>query len=323
MTARYAVLLKIHYWDGFAERRLQHLLSKVGTGDVHIFVDETHGTVGEIPHNHVTRATERDMTELGVVLQPPGQVFWYSVDYPLYYFYLQNPSYDYYLMCEHDAVLNIEVDEFIGKADRERVDYVGFPLTRGSWPLRTCEGVYPKTFKLYQWLSCISLYSKRSVDFLLARRRVLARLHSAGTISSWPNNEVFIPTEMHNNGFHVRELRYFGNTERYDWWPPSHEDDLPALQDQAFLHPVLDERRYVVSCVQRSDLRSYLYPESQLRQLLGGRSSASLVPIFLDEFMRRFIRQVTPIALLNFTRLLRAQKTGIVQRLLRRLTQVS
>src|ERR1039457_2209413 len=93
----------------------------------------------------------------------------YNVDYPLYYFYLQNKSYDYYLMCEHDAVLNIDIDEFVRIAERDRVDYVGFPLAQSSWTLRTCDGVYPKSFTLYNWLNCISLHSRRSVEFLLER----------------------------------------------------------------------------------------------------------------------------------------------------------
>lgn len=322
MTVRYAVLLKVHYWDAFTERRLRHLLSKVGVGDVHIFVDETHGPVGEISHEHVIRATERDMTELGVVLEPPGRVFWYSVDYPLYYFYLRNRSYDYYLMCEHDAVLNIDVDEFVQIAERDQVDYIGFPMPVSGWPLHASERVYPKSFTLYQCLNCISLHSRRSVEFLLQRRQVLARSYTAGEIPYWPNNEAFIPTEMHNNGFVVRELAAFGKTDKYNWWPPTHEDELPLLLDHAFMHPVLDERKYVASCIRYSNLLDYrsYSRSSPLRRLLDRRSARTLLPIFLKEFSRQAIRQVTPTFLLglipntrnagNFRRLLRAPRVN-------------
>src|SRR5262245_51733376 len=122
MTIRYAVLLKVHYWDDFAERRLQHLLRKAAGGDVFVFVDETHGPVPEIPYDRVIRVTERDMTALDTVLYPQGKVFWYNVDYPLYYFYLQDKSYDYYLMSEHDAVFNIDVDRFVDMAHASNVD---------------------------------------------------------------------------------------------------------------------------------------------------------------------------------------------------------
>jgi hypothetical protein len=290
MTIRYAILVKVHYWDDFAERRLRHLLSKTGTGDVYVFVDETRGAIGGIVHPNVIRAKESDLEKLKIELYPPGKVLWYNVDYPLYYFFLQNRSYDYYLMCEHDAVLNLDVDEFIKAADSAKVDYVGFPLAQRSWTLRTCEGVYPDSFKLDNWLSCISLHSKRSVEFLFERRQILSRRYRAGEIANWPNNEGFIPTEMLNNGFVVRKLKDFGRTDRYDWWPPTHEDDLPLLREQAFLHPVLDERRYVASCMQHSDLKSYFRSDSQLRRLLSRSSLVSSTPAFILESMRRFRR---------------------------------
>ena len=323
MTARYAVLLKIHYWNDFAERRLQHLVSKAVNGDIYIFVDETHGPVGAIPHDRVIRATEHDMAELDVLLHPPGSVFWYNVDYPLYYFFRRNRSYDYYLVCEHDAVLNIGIDEFVQSADRDRVDYVGFPSSELGWPLQTSEGAYPKSFKLYQWLNCISLHSRRSVEFLLERRQILTRRYAAGEIPNWPNNELFIPTEMHNNDFVARELRTFGKVERYNWWPPTFENDLPVLQDQAFLHPVLDERRYVVSCLRFSDLLSYssFLRGSQLRRLLDRWSPLALTPVFLKEFTRQLVRRITPAFLLDL--IPRTRNSGNFQRMLRRLPDAS
>jgi hypothetical protein len=292
MTVRYAVLLKVHYWDDFVERRFRHLLRKVGRGDVYVFVDETHGSVGNIPHSLVIRAAERDAERLDVLLHPPGKVFWFNADYPLYYLYLQNSSYDYYLMCEYDTVFNVEIDHFVRTAARDRVDYVGFPLADSfhSWPwAQTCDGVYPDSFMLSNWLNAISLHSKRSVEFLLRRRQALTCRYKGGDITNWPYSEAFIPTEMQNNGFVVRKLGDFGKVEKYNWWPPNHEMDLPSLQDQDFLHPVLDERKYVASCLRYGSLHSYFLRDGQLRRLLG-RSSFSLLsamPAFLIEIIRR------------------------------------
>ena len=292
MTVRYAVLLKVHYWDDFVERRFRHLLGQVGTGDIYIFVDETHGPVGPIPHDRVIRATERDMERLDVLLHPPGNVFWFNADYPLYYLYLQDNSYDYYLMCEYDTVFNIEMDDFVRTAERDRVDYVGFALADrfSNWPwTQTCDGVYPDSFTLYNWLNAISLHSKRSVEFLLQRRQSLARSYAAGDIANWPYSEAFIATEMHNNGFVVRQLGDFGKVDKYNWWPPSHEKDLPSLQGQDFLHPVLDEQKYVASCLRFGSLHSYFLRNGQLRPLLArsSRSQLSLMPAFLVEVIRR------------------------------------
>ena len=286
MNVTYAVLLKIHYWDEFVERRLQHLLRKTGTGHVYVFVDETKCSVDQIPYERVIGATERDLEELGLLLHPSGNVFWFNADYPLYYLFSKNSAYDYYLMCEYDTVFNLEIDEFVSAADKERVDYIGFPLAIGfpSWRwASTCDGVYPDSYTLYNWLNAISLYSKPAVEFLLQRRRDLTDLYKAANISSWPYSEVFIPTEMQNNGFLVRKLGDFGKVERYNWWPPTHERDLPLLQDQDFLHPVLDERKYVASCLQYGSLHSYFLPNGQLRRLLDRSSTSTL----LIEVIRR------------------------------------
>src|SRR5262249_7564691 len=135
----------------------------------------------------------------------------------------------------------------------------------------------------------ISLHSARSVEFLFQRRRFLTRQYSGGEISNWPYSEPFIATEMLNNGFVVSKLGAYGNVEKYNWWPPNHEKDLPFLQSQDFLHPVLDEQKYVASCLRYGSLHSYFFRNGQLRKLLGrsSRSQLSAMPAYLTEIMRR------------------------------------
>ena len=159
-----------------------------------------------------------------------------------------------------------------------------------SWYWReTCSGVYPDSFTLCNWINCISLYSRRSVEFLLERRQSLARRFKAGEITNWPFNEAFIPTEMKNNGFVVRKLGDFGKIENYAWWPPIRENDLWLFQDQAFLHPVLDERKYVESCVRNSKLQSFFVRDSQLRRLLNRSPLLSSIRALVKEFVRRLL----------------------------------
>ena len=293
MTVRYAVLMKVHYWDDFVERRFRHLQQHVKTGDVYIFVDQTHGAVGSIPYDKVIRATERDVEGVGLLQHPPGKVFWYNADYPLLLLYAQKASYDYYLMCEYDAVINVDVDDVVKAAASDRADYVACPLTNKSHWTETCEGVYPENTILYNWLNAISLHSRRSVDFLLQRRRQLTQRFKSGDITNWPYSEPFIATEMHNNGFVTRELSSYGKMEQFDWWPPNHERNLPSLQDQAFLHPILDEGKYVASCLRYARLQSYFLPKGQLRRLLkqSTSSSLSLMSAFVSEAMRRIRRR--------------------------------
>lgn len=281
MNIRYVVIFKTHYWDDFVERRFQHLIRQIGTGDVYVFVDETRGAVGQIPHDRVIRATERDLETIELLQRPPGNTFWYNADYALYFVYSQDNSYDYYLMCEYDTAFNIWIDNFVEAAASDKIDYVGSPLTRNLDWTETCNGVYPAFFTLGSWLNAISLHSRRSVQFMLQRRRDLAVRYRAGEISNWPYSETFIWTEMHNNGFVVSKLGDYGKVDNYDWWPPSHEKDLPLLQDQDFVHPVLDEQKYVASCLKYGRLWSYFLPGGQLRKLLERSSTISAIPVFL------------------------------------------
>ncbi len=42
-------------------------------------------------------------------------------------------------------------------------------------------------------------------------------------------------------------LADFGDVSHYDWFPPTMEEDLRPGDSDAFLHPVLDRRRYLAS----------------------------------------------------------------------------
>ncbi|MFT4115692.1 hypothetical protein [Bradyrhizobium sp.] len=281
IVPRYAVLFKTHYWDDFVDRRFRHLLDQVGSGDVYVFVDETRGSIGPIPHDRVIRATERDVEKIELLLQPAGNVFWYNADYALYFLLTQDSTYDYYLMCEYDTVFNIDIDDFITSAAGKRADYVGSPLARSSDWTETCDGVYPESFAVISWLNAISLHSKRAVAFLYERRKALTLRYKATEITNWPYSEAFISTEMHNNDFSVSKLGDYGKVEKFDWWPPTHEKDLSSLQGQQFVHPVLDEQKYIASCFKFGRLQTYFWPNGQMRQLLERSSSFSTIPAFL------------------------------------------
>ena len=109
-----------------------------------------------------------------------------------------------------------------------------------------------------------------------------------------------IPTEMQNNGLAVRKLGDFGKVDSYNCWPSNLKRDRPALLGQDFLHPVLDEQKYVSSSLRYGSLHSYFLRDGQLRRLLGPSSSSplSMMPAFLIETIRR-IRLYAPSLLTN------------------------
>lgn len=245
-AGRYAVMLRTHLWDDYVERQYQRLVSRSRGGDVFILVDETNGRV-DIPHPNVVSHTQEGVLALGLSKAGYGNLLWFNGDYPLYAFHHEKPGYGYYVMVEYDVTVQLDLGDMISRLEREGVDFVG--LTKGEpvaeWPhAASCLDAY-RPEQVQKRLICLAAFSRRAVEHLFAKRLELSREHRAGALRRWPYCEAFIPTELGLAGFKLAELSDFGPTDFYDWKPALVETDLPLFQGQAFLHPVLDPKRYV------------------------------------------------------------------------------
>jgi len=249
VTPRYAVIFRTHFWDEFVQRQFDRLLSKVGAGDLYVLVDETNGPVAGIGHDRVVRLTENDVLAMGMARAGEGNLLWFNGDYPLYYFEQTQQSYDYYLQLEYDVVLNMDTDPLIRQAARDKADFVGLtkgePVPEWAW-LHTCRGVYPLEEIQYK-LICLSVFSRRALLALGARRIEMAEQLRNSVITAWPFCEGFIATEMAKPGFVSVELTHYAETTAYDFWPPFVESDLPEMMGNPVIHPVLDRDRYIAS----------------------------------------------------------------------------
>jgi hypothetical protein len=273
MPPSYAVLFKAHSWEPFVQRQYDRLAARVRDGQLFALVNESRGPVAGIEAENVVRYTVADTTRLGLAEAAPwGDAIWYNVDYPLYYFRARHPDFAYYAMAEYDVVVKRDFDSLIEEMAERRLDYAGFPLrTRiedWGWTVFH-QHIYSRDI-LAAYLSCLGIFSARAVEFLFERRLQFSAQHRARPLPFWPNNEAFIATELKLGGFAIESLSAFGNTDHYDWWPPTHEDDLAGLDEATFLHPVLDGERYGASLLRHHrDLLSYLDPRSDLRKKLA------------------------------------------------------
>lgn len=243
---KYAVLFRTHLWDEYVARQLERLTAMARGGDVFVLVDDTNGRV-EVPRQNVFRHTQDSVLGLGLGKAGYGNLLWFNGDYPLYAFFNENRNYGYYLMTEYDVVAQVGLDGMVSRLAKDGIDFVG--LTKGEsvaeWPhTDTCLDAYEPD-QVRKRLICFAAFSRRAVDFLFHRRLDLSRDHRNGALRRWPYCEAFIPTELARGGFKLAELSEFGATDHYDWKPAIAEADIPLLRDQAFLHPVLDARRYV------------------------------------------------------------------------------
>jgi hypothetical protein len=284
---RACIIFRTHFWDDFVRRQFDRLLAVSGSLDVFVLVDETNGPVAGIAHDKVARVTESDVLDMGFAKAGEGSLLWFNGDYPLYWFAERHPDYALYLQLEYDVVIDAPVETLVARAAADGVDYVG--LTKGEatpdwfW-LSTCTAAYD-IGEIRHELICLSLFSARALRHLAARRLEHSELFRTGLLQGWPMCEGFIATEMHGNGFVCRELSDFGDTGRYDHWPPYLEIDIEAPAGARFIHPVLDPKRYVASMHKyRVGAVGLLNPASlyhrKLRRLPARRYAAVLASTF-------------------------------------------
>jgi hypothetical protein len=246
---RYAVLFKAFTADAFVLRRLAWVVARAPSADVYLMVDETNGDVGPIPFERTIRYRESDVTALGFAKHGKGSLFWYNSDYPLYYFQHLYPDYDTIAMVEYDAVPQANLDELVRNCLEKGSDFVGQPIAKTLetyWWTSTMLRFYAYD-QVRPYLICGAVFSARAVRHLAAIRLRQGREYDLPDASQWPIGETFVGTELAASGFMLHDLSAFGHLTRYDWWPPTHESELPDFAGDLFIHPVLTGRRYVRS----------------------------------------------------------------------------
>ena len=293
-ASKAATVFRTHFWDGFAQRQFDRLLAVSGGTDVIVLVDETRGPVA-VPHDRVVRVTEESLLAMGLPRAGEGNLLWFNGDYPLYALRRQCPDYGYYFQLEYDVVINRPIASLIAEVEAAAADYVG--LTKGEavqdWFWRdSCAGVY-RLDQLRHQLICVSLFSGAALDHLFERRLSQGRALEEGRQASWPFCEGFVPTELALAGFVCRELSEFGDTSAYDHWPPYLEADAGLLAGHTFVHPVLDQRRYVDSLHKyRIGLAGYLNPASLFHRKLRRLPARQYLPVLTRSFMTKARRTI-------------------------------
>jgi hypothetical protein len=245
----YAVIFKAFTMDRFVGRQLARVSSAASSGDVYLMMDETAGSVGPIAFDRVIRYKNADLIDLGFAPHAQGSLFWYNADYPLYYFQHLHPEYDVIVMIEYDAVLQISIDWLAQECRNSRLDFIAKPIQKALdsyWWTNSMLHFYQYD-QIHPFLICVAVFSGEAVRHLAACRLRHGHHDDGFDTTQWPVGEAFVGTELILNGFRTRELSKFGQLSRYDWWPPTHESELPDLSGEAFIHPVLVGRRYVTS----------------------------------------------------------------------------
>ena len=242
-----AVIFKAYAWDAFVERQARRLAESAGALDFYVLMDETGGPVGSIPFERVIRFTCADLEAEGLAMRyAVGGVLWWNPDYAHYHFQQQHPEYDHYLFVEYDCVVQCSLEQFVARAISQDAGLVALPISRDfeQWHWTPYQrDVYPAGKNKLALLN-VCLFTSAALKMLHQRR---LSMKSDPSVLSWPSSELFVPSEVVRAGLKWISLAEFGDVNKYDWFPPTLEDDLRPAQGDTFLHPVLDRRRYITS----------------------------------------------------------------------------
>ncbi len=275
-----ALVVKTHFWDRYAQRQFDRLCGQCRDADIYIQVDDSNGRVEGIEHDKILRFTVGQTAELGLPSDANiGPVLWYNGDYPMYLFYEAYPQYDSYLFLEYDVATTVDLDRMIEAAQAEQVDFVAqfrdAPIGEWYWTERHQALYAPDQLK--ETLFCLCYVSRPALRFLYRRRLEMAAALAAGELPMWPFCEVFLGAELSAGGFRLRDLSAYGDTSDYDHWPPYREDDLASLPGNAFMHPVLDDARYVTSLLKHGPMK-YFKPGDVVGRKLRRMPARKYVP---------------------------------------------
>ncbi|GBR03262.1 hypothetical protein AA21952_1002 [Acetobacter oeni LMG 21952] len=262
--------MKTYSWDAFVERQYSRLCDGADGLDVYLSVDETNGARAPASVRNVLRTNQSEILALGLADRyEKGSLLWWNPDYTHYHVLREIPDYDYYMFVEYDVYIHGGAGWFMDEvisSGAENVLHLRSDMDAWMWT-RFHKNVYPKEICRGS-LNCITVHTRRALEFLFRRRQ---NMSSAGDISFWPLSETFIPTELERGGFTCIPLSSFGDVSHYEWFPPTLENDLDTTPDGhlRFIHPVLDQNRYVKSLLTNTHLvKDFISPDSHLRREL-------------------------------------------------------
>jgi len=182
------------------------------------------------------------LRELGLLPHP--KCGWRCGDYAYYVARQACPDYDFYWLTEPDVWVNThDLPGFMASFDASDADFLASRLrpANAGWDWhRTMADRYAQVFAC---IFPITRLSGRAIDHLHAARRAARKPPSDAVFASWPNDEVFVATELMNHGFacadfnDVRPGSYTDHSLRTGL-PHDRETLQTAPPDGLIYHPV-------------------------------------------------------------------------------------
>ena len=201
------IILRTHLF-GERERTLMKRLESVRSHSVAIAVDESKGFIDVSPYQKIS-VTYSSCTKLG--LYCPPDFTWRNGDYVFYLAREQYPAERYFWMLEPDVEHSFISDSALFEHFDKQTDVdLLIPhfcaSTTGWWWHQTARA---RSTGVKRALFCIARLSAQAVDLCL-RERQKGRFSLRERLF-WPNDEVFVATEIVNAGLTAADLNDFGS----------------------------------------------------------------------------------------------------------------
>lgn len=172
------------------------------------------------------------------------KVMWYNSECRFYYVRKYFPEYEYYWQLEYDVFCNGDsYQPFLDKFENNNNDLIiqEYAQTQlnGEWPWsHNIEWAYGNT-TIYRSILPICRLSGKAIDFIYQRKLQMAQKYlevENKQKSFWPFCEVFVPTELTNNGFSATAL-----CEEHVTWDMEYDlttNRIYERPDYKLYHPV-------------------------------------------------------------------------------------
>ncbi len=199
------IIVRTHLF-GDRERKLMKRLESVHSHSIAVAVDESKGNLDVSPFQKIS-VTKESCTQLG--LYCPPDFTWRNGDYVFYLARKQYPAEHYFWMLEpdveHSFVSDSALFEYFDK--QTNVDLLlpyFFASTTGWWWHQTARA---RSTGVKHALFCIVRLSAQAIDLCLQERQ--KGRFSLRERLFWPNDEVFVATEIVYSGLSAADLNDF------------------------------------------------------------------------------------------------------------------
>ncbi|MDJ0823597.1 MAG: hypothetical protein QNJ09_17540 [Paracoccaceae bacterium] len=205
---RTALLLRSHVMNDLVVdfyRQAERL--KPAHVDVILCCDETNGTLPIPDGMRAFRHSTADIEPLGLLPFLRHKMLWYNGDYPIYFFFDQNPDYDLYLLIEYDVYFTDKaLTQFFAHIDATRADFFGVNIHLAPSHWKWTEAALQYHDKAYGTFFPIIGLSNTAVATLFANRQRQAQLYIDKKTTMWTHCEAYVPTEAMAAGFRCHSL---------------------------------------------------------------------------------------------------------------------